>query len=322
MKKSFLYVTICLIPVCCLAQSKKARLLVVNKGSNSVSIVDPVSLQQVAIVPVGKAPHELTVSDDGRTAYIANYGVPEYGNTISVVDIQSHKETRKIELGALYRPHCILYKNNKLYFTSEATRSIARHNLSTGKTEWVAGTGQDGAHMLVITPDAAKVYVANRGSHTVTSIGSGTVAAGNIKQVKTGKAPEGIDISPDGSRVWVGNTGDGSIDIIDTRSDSIVQHIAVGKSPIRIKFTPDGKRVIVSDSGGEEVIILDASSGAVIKRIRADAAPMGIAIAGDGKTAFIAHSNSDYISVLNLESLAFSGTVTVGQNPDGMVWVP
>lgn len=314
----FILCTLLLVPFFLKAQSS---LLVVNKGSHTVSVVNPVLKQQVATVSVGKGPHELAVSDDGKYVYVANYGVPDWGNTISVVDVLARKELRKIELGALYRPHCIIYKKDKLYFTLEANRAVARYDLANNRVDWVAGTGQDGAHMLVVTPDEKKIFLANRVSNTVTIVETGKMP-GNILQMTVGKAPEGIDISPDGQQVWIGNTGDGSIDILDVAQDRKIKNIVVGKSPIRIRFTPDGKRVIVSDNAAGEVIIMNAATQTIIKRLETKDAPMGITITADGKMAFIAHGAADYISLLDMDKLIFAGSITVGKNPDGMVWIP
>ena len=51
-----------------------ATLLVLNKDDNQLAIVDPSSKKVIATVPTGTAPHEVTVSDDGRWAYVSNYG--------------------------------------------------------------------------------------------------------------------------------------------------------------------------------------------------------------------------------------------------------
>src|SRR4051794_4536365 len=63
-------------------------ILVLEKEQNTLVIVDPSTLSIVARVPVGNDPHEVAVSDDGRIAYISNYGS---GNTISRVDLVEQK---------------------------------------------------------------------------------------------------------------------------------------------------------------------------------------------------------------------------------------
>src|SRR5712691_5085958 len=56
------------------ANTPPGALLVLEKEQNTLVIVDPGSLKIVARVPAGKDPHEVAVSDDGKTAYISNYG--------------------------------------------------------------------------------------------------------------------------------------------------------------------------------------------------------------------------------------------------------
>src|ERR1700683_4995162 len=88
------------------ADTPPNALLVLEKSQNTLVIVDPESLQIVARVPVGNDPHEVAVSDDGRTAYISNYGGGAGGyNTISVVDLVTQKALAPIDLGALRAPH-------------------------------------------------------------------------------------------------------------------------------------------------------------------------------------------------------------------------
>src|SRR5258708_39775292 len=57
-------------------------LLVVNKGEQSLGIVDPTSGQQIATVPEGGITgHEIAASPDGRLAYVPIYGNSGVGRT-------------------------------------------------------------------------------------------------------------------------------------------------------------------------------------------------------------------------------------------------
>src|SRR5438270_13890041 len=76
------------------ANTPAAALLVLEKEQNTLVTVDPVSLKIMARVPAGNDPHEVAVSDDGKTAYISNYGASGGvggGATISVVDLTAQK---------------------------------------------------------------------------------------------------------------------------------------------------------------------------------------------------------------------------------------
>lgn len=296
--------------------------MVLNKNDNTMVIADAATLKVIATVPTGEGPHEMTVSADGKLAFVANYGAQTHGHSLSVIDIAARKEIRRVELGPLLRPHGIEAKGDKIYFISELTRTVGRYDFAADKVDWLTGTGQDGGHMLVLTPDGKRLYTANRVSHTVTSIDIGTPSSpGKMMQIATGSRPEGIDVSPDGKEVWVGNTGDGTIDIIDVASNTIKQSFAVGKVPIRVKFTPNGKRVLVSDNGAGELIIIDAAARNVIKRIKAEASPVGILILPGGKKAYVARSGSGIVSVFDMDTLMFTDDIKTGNGPDGMGWV-
>ena len=80
-----------------LAQAQKASLLVLSKKDHTLSIIDAATLEVVAKVPVGNDPHEVVASDDGRTAWVSNYGFGAF-HTLAVVDLQNAKALPQIDL--------------------------------------------------------------------------------------------------------------------------------------------------------------------------------------------------------------------------------
>ncbi len=300
-----------------------ATLLVLNKADSNLAFVDPASLQVIARIPTGNAPHEVAVSTDGRIALVANYGTgPEPGSTISIVDIAGRKELKRLSL-PLLRPHGTFAIGSHIYFTAEGSRVVARYDVSSGAIDWISGTGANVTHMVVVMPDEKKIYTANIGSDSVSVLDlSNAPRAVALKQIAVGKGPEGIDLSPDAKQIWVSHRGDGALSIIDTSTDTVTQTVTTGtKMANRVKFTLDGKRVLVSDPPSNAVLVLDAASHQVVKKIDTEAGPSGILIAPDGKRAFIACSNAGKVQVLDLGSLTITGSVATGNQPDGMAWV-
>lgn len=300
----------------------QSALLVLNKVENTLAIVDPVSLKVVGRVPTGVGPHEVIVSADGRIAYVANYGTQQVlGNSISIIDLAARKEIKRVELGALFRPHGIVEAGGKIYFTVEVNRAIARYDPASERVDWIMGTGQTATHMLVITPDGRRAYTANIGSDTVTAIElNAQPGPKQITHISVGKQPEAIDVSPDGRELWVGQNGDGSISIIDTATNKVKETVKVGEVPIRVKFTPDGKRVVVSDAKAGQMIVLDAQTRKELKRITVGGVPVGILITPDGTRAFVAAMQANKVLVVDLEKLELSTTIEPGNGPDGMAW--
>lgn len=304
------------------SRSDQGALLVLNKSENTLAIIDPATLKVLARVPTGEAPHEIAASADGRLAFVCNYGTGDRpGNTISVIEIGARREVKRVDLGALLRPHGITESNGKIYFTIEGSRAVARYDPVAGRVDWTMGTGQTGTHMVVAGRVSGKLYTANIGSDTVSAI-EPVKAPGvwKITHVAVGKGPEGIDISPDDREVWVAHRGDGGLSIIDTGTDKVKETLKVGRSPIRVKFTPDGKRVLVSDAQGGEVVVFDASTRKEIKRIQVGAVPVGILMQPDGRRAFVASTQANKVSIINLDDLTLAGTIEPGREPDGMAW--
>jgi YVTN family beta-propeller protein len=304
------------------AQTPSPALLVLDKEDNMLSIIDPATLKTVTRIPTGEGPHEIAASDDGKWAFVANYGARTPGNTISVMDLAAQKELRRVDLGALRRPHGITFAEGKVWFTAEQNRVIARYDPAANQIDWILGIGQNGTHMLVFSKDRSQLFTSNIQSDSVTLLQRGSDSAGwNATNIAVGKGPEGGDISPDGREFWAANSGDGTISIIDVAAKKVVQTLEVHtKRSNRLKFTLGGRLVLVSDLAGNEVIVLDASSRKEVKRLNLGRQPEGILIAPDGLRAYVAVAGEKTVVVLDLKTLEVTARISTGNGPDGMAW--
>src|SRR5260221_19979 len=175
------------------AQRADARLLVLNKEDATVAIVDPESGAVLGRAPTGQQPHELVVSTDGRTAFASNYGSgPAPGRSISMIDLTSQKEVRRIDVSPLSRPHGLAFAGGKLYFTAEAAKKIARYDPAADKIDWQFETGQATTHMVLPSKDGRTFFTSNIGSDSVAMIEQGAGGQWTQTVIAVGKAPEGI----------------------------------------------------------------------------------------------------------------------------------
>lgn len=307
-----------------LAAAQSPRLLILNKSAAEMVVVDPATLKVVGRAPTGEGPHEVAVTADGKTAVVANYGAQTPGSSFSLIDLATLKE-RRVDLGALRRPHGMQEAGGRIWFTVEGNKAAARFDPATGAVDWLIGTGQDATHMLVVNADQSKVYTANIASHTVTAIeraqGPG-LGGWRVTQIAVGKGPEGIDLSPDGKELWAAHSQDGGVSIIDTATNKVKETLAFGtKRSNRLKFTPDGKRVLITDLEAGEVLVIDAAARKLERKLALPGFPVGILITPDGARAFIARQQANEVSVVDLKTLEVVGTIQPGPAPDGMAWV-
>jgi len=307
------------------ADTPSAALLVLDKSDNSLVIVDAASLQPVARVPAGEDPHEVVVSDDGRLAYISNYGAygrPSPLHTISVVDLVTQKALPPIDLGALTAPHGLAVAGGRIYFTAEGSKSVGSYDPASRRIDWVLRTGQDGTHMIELSADRSRIFTTNVGSASVSIIERAPVAAdSHVSNVGVGRGAEGFDISPDGRELWVANAQDQTVSIVDVAAKKVASTIAVAAVRTnRLKFTRDGKLVFLSDPAGTDVVIVDAATRKEVKKIAVGRGGGGILMTPDGLRAFVALGAENAVAVIDLRTLAVSGRIATGRNPDGLAW--
>jgi YVTN family beta-propeller protein len=300
-------------------------LLVVNKSADTLAFVDAATLQVSAVVPTGHAPHEVAVDAAGSMAYVSNYGTQERpGSTLTVVDIPARRAVATIDLAPLQRPHGILVApDGTVLVTCEGSQAVAAADPASRRVTATIPTGQQITHMLAITPDGSRLYSANIGSDTVTRL---DLARREVTHIPVGKGPEGIDVSPDGREVWVAHRGDGGLSILDEATGRVKETIpSVCEMPIRVKFTPQGGLALVSCARGNEVTVL-ATAGmkarTVALRIPTGEMPVGVLVLPDGSHAFVANTQADRVSVLDMRSGKVVATISPGDEPDGMAWVP
>lgn len=304
------------------AETPSPALLVLNKADQALAIVEPASGKVAARVGVGEGPHEVTVSADGKFAFVGNYGQQTPGNTISVIDLAAQKELRRVDLGSLRRPHGMFFAAGKVYFTAETNRLIGRYDPAANQIDWLFGTGQATTHMVIANPDASRFFTSNIGSDSVSAIERVSGQAGWTETViPVGKGPEGIDWSPDGKEIWSASGGDGGVSIIDVDTKKVTQTLSVGsKRTNRLKFTPDGKLVLLSDRDGGELIVLDRASKKERARIPVGRYPEGIQMEPGGSRAYVAQEGANDVAIVDLKTLKVAGHISTGNGPDGMAW--
>lgn len=317
-----------------------ATLVVANKAEATVSLVDLASGKIAATLPVGNGLHEVAVSPDGRLALIANYGTgPEPGSTLTLIDVPGAKVVKTIDLGEYRRPHGMAFAGNgRAWVTSEASKALLEVDVEAGRVLRALPTGQEVSHMVAVTPDGSRAFVANIGSGSITALD--LKEGKKIADVRTGAGAEGIAVTPDGKQVWVTNREADTVTVLDASSLKIVKTIPAAAFPIRAEATPDGKRVLVSLAKSGDLAVFSTASPALERRVKLEATPaadragrlmtqfgdssvpIGIEIAPDGKRAYVAHANADQISIVDLAGGKQAGFLTAGKEPDGMGMSP
>jgi YVTN family beta-propeller protein len=298
-------------------------LLVLNKDDAAMVVMDPATGKITGRVLVGEGPHELVTDGAGKLAFASNYGTgPNPGNTISVIDLVTVRELRRIDVSPLKRPHGLYFSGGKLYFSAEANKAFGRYDPVADRIDWIVGTGQETTHMVMVSKDQKQIYTANISGNSISIFDLDPKRGWLQTVVPVGRGPEAIDLSPDGTQLWTAHSQDGGVSIIDLASRKVTGTFSAGtKRSNRLKFTPDGKRILISDLAAGELLVFDVASRQEIKRLALGKSPEGILITPDGSRAYVAVNGDNFVAVVDLATLHVTGRLEPGGGPDGMAWV-
>ena len=274
------------------------KVYVANEGADTVSVIDAASFKTLASVRVGKMPHNVQVSPDGKLVWVTNNGEPDPAG-----DASAHKGMAQGEHDAMAQPGAVWAIDT----SSDAV--VAK-----------VPVGMHPAH-VVVSPDGRFAYVTNGGDNTVSVID--TAAQRLLATIPVGQFPHGLRISPDGKQVYVANLKGGTVSVIDTVSQKEVAKIPAGKGPAQVGFTPDGRLAFVSLSEENAVAVIDPATRKVIRKVAVGAVPIQLYATPDSRTLLVANQGTrkkpgSTVSLIALESFKVAKTIQTGAGAHGV----
>jgi YVTN family beta-propeller protein len=303
------------------APAATGTLIVGNKGEDSLSFIDLATGRELGRAATGRAPHEVAVSPDGRQAAVVAYG----GKSIDIFDVARRARLRTIDLGADEGPHGLVWLGDgRLVATTERSRSLAIVDTRNGDSVTTVETGQEGTHMVAVSPDGRRAYTANIGSGSVSEI---DLAAGRkLRDVAVGGRPEGIALTPDGRTLWVGDLEGARVQAFDAASFERLAEVRTGAVPIRVVATADGRWLIASNAGAGTLTVIDARRRIFAREVTVsgsrEAAQVTIILSPDGRRLYAAETGRDRVAEVDLASGRVLRRLAAGRNGDGLALAP
>jgi YVTN family beta-propeller protein len=296
-------------------------LLIGNKGENTISFVDLASGRELGRAATGRMPHEIAISPDGRQAAVVAYGAA----SIDIFDVASRARLRTIDLSPNQGPHGIFWlRDGRILVTTERSQSLTIVDTNGGDRVSAIATGQQGTHMVAVTPDARRAFTANIASGTVSVLD--LAARTKIRDIAVGGRPEGIVLTPDGRTLWVGDLEGARVQAFDTTSYERLAEVRTGNVPIRVAASPDGRWIVTSNLGSGNLTIIDARTRAVAREIAVSgeqaAGQVTILFSRDGRRIYAAETGRNLVAEIDLASGRVLRRLPAGTNGDGLAIAP
>jgi YVTN family beta-propeller protein len=297
-----------------------ATLVVGNKEADTVSFIDLASGTELAEVKTGPKPHEVAISPDGTRAMVVAYG----GTTLDLFDVRQAKKIGTCDLAPNERPHGIVWtKSNAILATTEGSSTVTLVTPDCGRASSVA-TGQKGSHMLVVDEARNRAYVSNLQDQSVTAL---DLASGKkIGDFNAAEEPEGIDLTPDGSELWVANRASNTVYVLDPDSGARLDSIDVGNMPIRLAISPDGKWAVTSNMRDGSISVIDVEKRENVRTIQVsgseESGQVTLVWSEDGERLFAAETAKAQIAEIDFSSGEVLRHLPAGAGSDGLGWSP
>jgi YVTN family beta-propeller protein len=164
--------------------------------------------------------------------------------------------------------------------------------------------------------ELVRVYITNSAGDSIHVIDPATNKV--VQEIKGIEAAHGIGFAPDGSKVFVSDESNSTLDVFDRESGTLIKKIALSAHPNNIAVTPKGDRVVVAiarEPGAVDVI--DAKTLTLKKTIPVHGRLHNIYVTPDGKYAVMGSIPKKLLTVVDLatEEIAWELKMDLGVRP-------
>ena len=313
-----------LAAVCALAaepRQSSARLLVSLSGEQTIALVDPADGRTIATFPAVNGPHEITLGDEGRRAYVANSGggpgrTP--GEHVTAIDLAT-RTVKQIAVAPHKQPHDVrVSRDGRLLWVAVApSRAVIEIDTLTSRIVRTFDVGREGGWFVIATRDDRQLLVPLLEGKGLVSIDR---VRGTSRIVLSGGAFSGAEVSPDGREVWAIEHETRRIDIVGAASGQTITRIPLESGEFgRLQFTPDGRRALVVQ--GRRLLVFDAAARRLTATLDLPLDGKVIAVSRAGDRAAVSNPADGKVTIVDLVRLQVTSTITVGNVPDGVAWV-
>jgi YVTN family beta-propeller protein len=178
---------------------------------------------------------------------------------------------------------------------------------------------------LTLQSSTVRIVQTNSAGDSVMLIDPATnKVVGEIKDIEVN---HGATAAPDGSRLYITNEAESTLDVADLKTLKVTKHIPLTNHPNNVAVSKDGKRVYVAIvAGAGAVDVIDTGTLTRVKSIRTEGGIHNVYVTPDGKFVVAGSIPGRKISVIDQKTEEILWTVPTREgvrpmafdtNPDG-----
>lgn len=309
------------------------RVYTADQNSNTVSVIDPVANKLLGQIRLGNprpdvlSPlykgevnvHGLGFSPDHRTLVV----VSTVTNSVTFIDTATNAVKGTTYVGR--NPHEAFFTpdGREVWATVRGEDYLSVIDAATFKETGRIPT-TSGPGMTKFSRDGKLAFVANSFNPVLEVFDVASHALMKRIPVVSPFVPF-VQVSPDGSDVWLTHKDVGKVTRVDARTLEVKEVIDSGPISNHLGFgTVDGETLVYVTIGGENVVKVYKSGEKtqLVATIPVGALPHGIWGSEDGSRIFVGLENGDKVDVIDTAEQKVVAEIPVGQAPQALVFVP
>ena len=261
----------------------------VSNQDGGVTVIDLASMEiKTSFATAGGGPRGLGITDDGRLLVTAD----KDSGSISIIDTASGQVVRTVAIG----------KNTEFVRVRGDMAYVSYEPASKGGPPPKPGEvvekddddeDEEPARIAIVDLKAGKV----------------------VKEIISGPETEGIEFTPDGTRLVVTNEADNTITVHDINTGELLKTVSTreyGDRPRGIKVSPDGQTYVSTLEYGNNFLVLDAEFNP-LRAVATGQTPYGIAFDRNGDYIYVAAAKEQKLQVFDAKRYEKVREVATGE---------
>lgn len=286
--------------------------IVLNSDEASYSIISRSARTEISRQPVGREPHHLIVTPDGKEVLIGS----TVTNELTGLDIKTAERKRVVK--DIIDPYHLGFSPNGKWFVTTAYRLDHVDIFHADGFRLAGRIFIDGlpSH-LAFDAESKTVFVTLQQSGRVAAF---DLATQTIKwNVPIGNAPAGIIMLPDDKRLLVALTGEDNIVVVDPKDGTSKGTLQTGKGAHNFWPKGDGRHYFLSNRVDGTVVLLDTKNDPkIVGSVRVPGGPDCMDITADGKELWVTQRFLRRVAVIDIEQMKVVASIPVGKSPHGV----
>jgi DNA-binding beta-propeller fold protein YncE len=299
------------LALCLGAAARAESVIVLNSEEASYSIVDRATRTEISRLPLGREPHHLIATPDGKEVLLAS----TVTNDLVVLDTKNGAPLRVVR--DVVDPYQLGYSPDGKWFVTAAYRLDHIDIYRADGFKLASRIFMDGlpSHLSFDT-ESKTVFVSLQQSNRVVAFDLATQAIKWVAEV--GKAPAGVIMLPDDKRLLVALTGEDGVVTLDPKDGSITNRLQTGKGAHQFFPKGDGRHWFLSNRIEGTLSLIDTQEMKVAGTIKVPGGPDCMDITADGKELWITQRFLRRVAVVDLALMKIVASIPVGKSPHGV----